>query len=244
MITKSKCFKIINRAPRKKLRLYCLPYAGGNASIYASFKDKIGDEIELVAIQLPGRSERMFEEAFTDMDALVETIYRQIASTLHEPFAFFGHSMGGVIAYALTKKIEAYSRFRPEFTIISATKPIEMINQNSKHTLDDEALIEMLKSYKASPEAVLESKELMDMLLPTIRADYKLIETYKAPVGKRLETPLILFNSEEDMSKETICAWQKYFKYDAKYISFEGGHFFIHSQGNKMVNEIKDLVAS
>ena len=244
MITKSKCFKIINRAPRKKLRLYCLPYAGGNASIYASFKDKIGDEIELVAIQLPGRSERMFEEAFTDMDALVETIYRQIASTLHEPFAFFGHSMGGVIAYALTKKIESYSRYRPVFTIISATKPIEVLNQNRKHMLDDKALIEMLKTYKASPEAVLESKELMDLLLPTIRADYQLIETYKAPVGKALETPLILFNCEEDMPKETICAWQKYFKYDAKYITFEGGHFFIHSQGDKMVREIRELVAS
>lgn len=244
MISKSKCFKIINRAAHKKLRLYCLPYAGGNASIYSSFKGQIGDEIELVAIQLPGRSERMFEEAFTDMDALVETIYRQISSTLHEPFAFCGYSMGGVIAYALTKKIEAYSQYRPEFTIISATKPIDLLNQNRKHMLDDKALIEMLKTYKASPDAVLESKELMDLLLPTIRADYKLIETYKAPMGKRLETPLILFNSEEDMSKETICAWQKYFKYDAKYISFEGGHFFIHSQLNKMINEIKGLVAS
>ena len=244
MISRSKCFKIINRAAHKKLRLYCLPYAGGNASIYASFKDKIGDEIELVAIQLPGRSERMFEEAFTDMDALVETIYRQIASTLHEPFAFCGYSMGGVIAYALTRKIEMYSRYRPEFTIISATKPVELLTQNKKHMLNDDALIDVLKTYKASPEAVLESRELMDLLLPTIRADYQLIETYKAPEGRRLETPLILFNSEEDMSKETICAWQKYFKYDAKYITFEGGHFFIHTQGDKMIEEIKGLVAS
>ena len=242
MIRKSKFFKIMNQPKNKKLRLYCFPYAGGNTSAYLPFKEKIGDEIELVAVQLPGRAERMFEEPFTDMDTLVETLYRQIAPTLHEPFAFLGYSMGGAIAYALTKKIENVSKFKPEFIIISATKPIELLNQGKKHTLSDDALIDVLRAHKASPKEVLDSKELMEMLLPMIRADYTLIETYTPSILPRLETSLTLFNSEEDMSKETILQWQDYFQNEASYVAFEGGHFFIHTQVDKMVEEIKKLL--
>ncbi len=243
MIKKSKCFKILNNVSNKKLRLFCFPYAGGNASMYYPLKDKIGEEIELVAVQLPGRSERMFEEAYTDMDALVEKLYRQIAPMLHEPFALCGYSMGGVIVYALTKKIEKFSQYRPEFSIISATKPMALLNQSTKHTLCDDGLIDMLREHKASPEEVLESKELMALVLPTIRADYQLIETYKVENGPALETQLVLFNSEEDMDKETICLWQEYFKNEAKYVGFEDGHFFIRTQTEKFIKEIRTLVA-
>ncbi len=243
MIRHSKCFKILNKVKNRKLRLFCFPYAGGNASIYFPFKDKLGEEIELVAIQLPGRSERMFEEAFTDMDTLVDTIYKQILPTLNGPFAFLGYSMGGVIAYALTKKIEAFSSYRPKFTIISATKPVALINQSSRHNLDDAALIDVLRAHKASPKEVLDSKELMEMILPTIRADYQLIETYRITADKVLETPLVIFNSEEDMEKETVLQWQKYFKHPAAYVKFGHGHFFIHKEVDKMAAEIKALIA-
>jgi surfactin synthase thioesterase subunit len=243
MIKNSKCFKILNKVSNKKLRLFCFPYAGGNASMYYPLKENIGEEIELVAVQLPGRSERMFEDAYTDMDALVEKLYRQLAPTLHEPFALCGYSMGGVIAYALTKKIEEFSKYRPEFTIISATKPMNLLNASTNHRLSDDGLIEVLRAHKASPEAVLESKELMALVLPTIRADYQLIETYKVKNGPALETQLVLFNSEEDMDKETIHLWQEYFKNKAKYVGFEDGHFFIHTQTEKFIKEIKTLVA-
>jgi len=232
----------MNQPKNGKVRLYCFPYAGGNTSVYLPFKEKIGDEIELVAVQLPGRAERMFEEPFTDMDTLVETLYRQMAPTLHEPFAFLGYSMGGAIAYALTKKIESVSKFKPEFIIISATKPIELLNQGRKHTLSDEALINVLREHKASPKEVLDSKELMEILLPMIRADYTLIETYTSNEVPLLQIPLILFNSEEDMPKETILQWQNYFKDKANYIAFEGGHFFIHTQVDKMVEAIRKLL--
>ena len=232
----------MNQPKNGKVRLYCFPYAGGNTSVYLPFKEKIGDEIELVAVQLPGRAERMFEEPFTDMDTLVETLYRQMAPTLHEPFAFLGYSMGGAIAYALTKKIESVSKFKPEFIIISATKPIELLNQGRKHALSDEALIDVLREHKASPKEVLDSKELMEILLPMIRADYTLIETYTSNEVPLLQIPLILFNSEEDMPKETILQWQNYFKDKANYIAFEGGHFFIHTQVDKMVEAIRKLL--
>ena len=243
MLRNSKCFKVLNTPARKKIRLFFFPYAGGNASICLPFKDKLGDEIELVAVQLPGRSERMFEDAFTDMDALVEALYKQIAPVLNEPFAFLGYSMGGVIAYALTKKIEAFSQYRPEFTIISASSPLNVLNKSKKHQLDDEGLIDVLRANNASPKEVLDSKELMEMILPTVRADYQLIETYHAVEGPLLETKLVLFNSEADMEKETIGDWQKYFKNESKYVNFDDGHFFIHSEVNKMADEIRALVS-
>jgi len=241
MIDSSKYFKVLNRVGNRGMRLFCFPYAGGNTSIYLPFKDKMRDEIELVAVQLPGRAERMFEEAYTDMDMLIEVLYQQILPILDRPFAFCGYSMGGVIAYALTRKLEIFSQLRPRYLLMAATKPTQFLIQGRKHMLSDEALIEMLREHKASPEAVLNSKELMAMILPTIRADYELIETYQAPEDIRLETPLILFNSEEDMPKETIMQWQRFFNHEAKYVPFEGGHFFIHSHTDKMAEVIRDL---
>ena len=177
MIKNSKYFKILNKPKNKKLRLFCFPYAGGNAAIYNEWIDKIGEDIELVAIQLTGRSERMFEDTVDNMDELVDILYKIISTTLHEPFALFGHSMGGLIAYALEKKIEQFSNKKAEYVVISATKPLPNANKIKKHMMNDEDLTNVLRKHKASPEEVLNSKEMMEMILPMIRADYKLLET-------------------------------------------------------------------
>jgi len=242
MLKNNKYFKILNKVTNKKLRLFCFPYAGGSASIYLPFKDKIGDEIELIAVQLTGRAERMFEDPIKDMDELVNILYAQISHSLNEPFAFFGHSMGGSIAYALAKKIEQHSSNKPEFIVISATRPPYIHNQNNNHSLDDKALINVLKENKASPKEVLDSKELMEMILPSIRADYQLIETYKTPRTPTLLTPTIIFNDEDDIGKEIILSWQEYIKNEIKYVKFSGGHFFIHSQVDAIIKEIKNII--
>ena len=241
MIKNSKYFKFLNKPTNKKLRLFCFPYAGGSVAIYSEWIKKIGDDTELVAIQLPGRSERMFEDRVDNMDKLVDILYKQMSSTLHEPFAFFGHSMGGLIAYALEKKIEQFSSYKAEYIVISATKPLPSSIKVKKHTLSDEDLTQVLREHKASPEEVLNSKEMMEMILPTVRADYKLIETYNMPSSSSLESKLVIFNCEEDIEKDTIYEWQKYFKSDLVYKTFDGGHFFIHSQVDKIIKELNSI---
>lgn len=242
MIKNSKYFKILNKPKNKKLRLFCFPYAGGAAAIYNTFVDNIGDDIELVAIQLPGRAELMFDELIKDMDKLINILYKHMSLSINEPYAFFGYSMGGAIAYALTKKIEESSSNNPKFTIISATKPPFMYNEYSNHTLSDEGLTDILRKHSASPKEVLDSKDMMELLLPGIRADYQLIETYKIQRSPNISTQVILFNSEEDLEKEVMLTWKDYLKIEPKYIEFEGGHFFIHSQLNMLIQEIKNLI--
>jgi len=242
MLQNSKYFKILNKPKNKKLRLFCFPYAGGSASIYNAFKELIGEEIELVAVQLPSRAERMMEDPFTDMKNLTDELYQQMRSELNVPFAFFGHSMGGSIAYDLGKKIEQFSAYAPEFIVISATRVPHIQNQNSRHLLDDTSFIELLRKNKASPQAVLDSQELMEMILPTIRADYKLVETYKTPRTSNLKSPVVIFNDEEDIKKEDALSWQDYIKSEVSYVEFSGGHFFIHSELNKVISEIKNLL--
>jgi len=242
MIKNSKYFKILNKPKNKKLRLYCFPYAGGSASIYNSFIENIGEEIELVAIALPGRAEMMFDEPIKDMQELVDILYQQMRSNLHEPFAFFGHSMGGSISFALAQKIEQLSSASPKFIVISATRPQNLQNLNSKHTLSDDGLIDVLRQNSASPKEVLDSKEMMELILPGVRADYQLIETYKVRKSSALSSQLVIFNDETDIKKEDILSWQEFFKTEAKYVSFEGGHFFIHSKVDKITQEIKDLI--
>jgi medium-chain acyl-[acyl-carrier-protein] hydrolase len=226
---------------QRALQLFCFPYAGGSASIYFSWRDKISSDIEILTIQLPARGELFLEDAIVDMDILVERLYREILPYLNRPFAFFGHSMGGVIAYALLKKIEQYSHYRAKFIIISATKSPSNYYGRREHLLTNKALKEKLIEHNATPKEILENSELMELILPIYRADLELIHTYNPLLLPKIKSKLYLFNSLEDMSKERIMKWSDYFEQEVGYYEFLGGHFFINSNRDWVISKISIL---
>ena len=219
------------------LQLFCFPYAGGNGSIYFPWREDIDKNIELISIQLAGRANLYTEELITNLDRLIDILYKEIEPYLDRPFAFFGHSMGGVIAYALTAHIEKVSQKKAEFIIISATKPPSYYCDMEDYLLLDKDLKEKLKKNGATPNEILDSKELMDIILPIYRADCKLLATNKI-AKKKIETKAFLFNSEEDVEKKIMMEWQEYFIEEIKYIKFDGGHFFIHKKEKELIEKI------
>jgi len=227
--------KITNNT--RPLQLFCFHYAGGNSSIYFSWKNKIHKDVELLAIQLPGRANLLQEELLTDLDLLVRLLYKEIEPYLNRPFAFFGHSMGGFIAYALIAYIEKVSQKKASFIIISATPPPNFYYGVEDYLLPNEELKKKLKNNNATPNEILNSKELMDIILPIYRADCKLLATHKI-IEQQIKTKAFLFNSEEDIKKKIIMQWQKYFLYKVEYIKFEGGHFFIHKKEEDVIKKI------
>ncbi len=225
-----------------KLRLFCLPYAGANSAIFSTWNEKLSDDIEVISIQLPARANRFLDNVIEDMDTLVSQIYEAIEPLLSEPFALFGHSMGGMIAYALSQKIETENRYRAKKVIISATKVPEIYARiEHKHLLSDTELIKVLRDNSVTPSEVLDSDEMMQLLLPTIRADYKLVETYTPTCKAKLQTEVIVFNSEEDITKEDMLLWQNYFEHSVQYQAFNGGHFFIHSDEKSLLEKLDGL---
>ena len=239
---KNRYIKTVKNNPNG-IQLFCFHYAGGNASIYNRWKTKIDNTISLFAVQLAGRADLYSEDLIVDLDILLDRLYKEIKPYLDKPFVFFGHSMGGFIAYALTAYIEKVSQKRPEFIIISATQPPEYYYGKKDYLLSDRELKEKLKKSGATPDEILNSKELMDIILPIYRADYKLLETNKI-AKEKIETKAFIFNSEEDIKKEIIMEWQEYFAQKIEYIKFNGGHFFIHKEEEDVITEINYILNS
>ena len=235
-------FKEKKAGHKHKVRLFCFPYAGGNSSIYNDWSQELHKDISLITLQLKGRMERIAEDAVNNMDTLVDELYNYIKPYLFEPFAFYGHSLGGLVSFALLQKIEQ-NGFTAKAIFIAATKPPHAYLDSKMNDYSDETLTNKLKEYKNTPDYVLESKELMELILPTIRADYQLLDSYNIKKEKNTISKLVLFNCEDDIKKKVNLEWSEYFKNDYIYRSFEDGHFFLNTQRSKIINYINQVLS-
>ena len=238
----NKYFKEKRAGHQHKVRLFCFPYSGGNHSIYKDWELTLDKEISLVTVHLKGRVERMGEEAINNMEALVNDLFENIKAFLDEPFAFFGHSLGGLVAFALLAKIEKETGKRATKLIVSASKAPQIYAKNPMSDYTDETLTQKLKDYGNTPDYVLESEELMELILPTIRADYQLLDSYNTCQEEKLASPVVIFNCEDDVAKEVSMQWQTCTVEECSYRTFEEGHFFIHGQRDKIISEINRVL--
>jgi surfactin synthase thioesterase subunit len=239
---KNPYFKEKRAGHSHRLRLFCFPYAGGNNSIYKDWEKNLDKSVSLVTVHLKGRMERMGEVAVNDMQTLVKELYAEIRPYLNEPFAFFGHSLGGLIAFALLKHIEKETGKTAECIIVSASRAPHIYAENKIGDYSDENLTKKIKAYGNTPDYVLESKELMEMILPTLRADYQVLDSYDSCVGEALISQGVIFNCEDDVNKEVSLQWQSCFKKECFYVSFEEGHFFINTQSDKVISEVNRVL--
>jgi len=238
----NKYFKEKRAGHRHRLRLFCFPYAGGNNSIYKDWDHEIDSDISIVTIHLKGRMERMGEEPINNMNLLVDELFENIKGFLNEPFAFFGHSLGGLVAFALLKKIEKETDRRAQAIIVSASKAPHVYALNKINDYSDEHLTQKIKNYGNTPDYVLESAELMELILPTLRADYMVLDSYDNCEDGKLTSPAIIFNCEDDVAKEVSLQWQECFENECQYSTFEEGHFFINAQREKVISEVNKVL--
>lgn len=232
--------------PNARMRLFCVPYAGGGASVYRSWTGGFPHEIEVCCIQLPGRENRLAEPLFTRMEPLVEAMAEALAPALDRPFALFGHSMGGLIAYELAGLLQRRYRMTPNHLFVSACRAPEMPDPIQWHVLGDQELMAELRQVPGFPAEVLEHPELMQVLLPIIRADSAVTETYVYREAEPLRFPLTVFASEQDevIPMATIEPWRKYTRaaFDLKMV--DGHHLFIQQQAPQMIRVILEKLRS
>lgn len=218
---------------KTKLRLFCLPYAGGGASIFRTWSAYLPPEIEVCPIQLPGRENRWKEPLFTHISPLVETLATNIYPYLQEtPFAFFGHSMGALIAFELTQKLAESYNYHPIHLFVSGREAPQINTLDSPiHQLPDSEFIEELRRLNGTPEAVLQNAELMKLLMPILRADFAICETYVYSIKKQLNCSISVFGGLQDnkLSYENLIAWHELTNNERKLRLFPGNHFFLQS---------------
>src|SRR5262245_12023957 len=163
--------------PHARLRLFCIPYAGAGVVAYHSWPNYVPPDVEVCAIQLPGRDGRLREKPFVDLLALVDVLAKGLSPWLATPYALFGHSMGALIAYGLVRHLRQQSATPPVRLFVSGRRaPHVPSRQSPCHQLPDQEFIETLvQRYNGIPKAVLSEPELMSLFLPILRADFTLM---------------------------------------------------------------------
>ncbi len=219
------------------VRLFCFPYAGGGTSAFREWPEKILPEVEVYLVELPGRGRRIRENLETKINPLVQNLAGAIAPYLDKPFVFFGHSMGALIAFELTRLLRARFNMLPEMLFVSGRgAPHVPDKQEPFHILPDDLFLEKLKELNGTPQEVLENEELMQLMLPILRADFTLCETYFYDPQEPLSCPITVFGGLEDHSVEhsALKEWQKHTQDEFSLHLLAGDHFFIYSSKDQL----------
>jgi surfactin synthase thioesterase subunit len=229
------------RQRQARVRLFCFPYAGGGASVYYSWPEEMPPEIEVCTVQLPGRENRFAEPPLTNATALIETLVPAIKPYLDMPYAFFGHSMGALISFELAHALRKEGVSSPQYLFVSGHRAPHLPRHSPLlYDLPDAEFVQELRKLNGTPEEVLQSKELFSLLLPVLRADFELCETYRYQHRERLSCPIVALSglNDKDVSREMVEAWGEHTTGAFCRRFFSGDHFFLHKHHSYIVHFI------
>jgi medium-chain acyl-[acyl-carrier-protein] hydrolase len=234
------------------VRLFLFPYAGGTPAAFNDWHIEFPDSIETNLVHYPGRGSRFNESSIKNFFVLVDEIYRAILLILDKPFIFFGHSMGGTIAFELARQLSRRNLPQPQILFVSAQAAPQLPHPNpSIHTSSDSEFIKFLRELNGIPADVINHSELMELLLPTLRADFEAVEKYKYITDEhQLTCPIIAFGGTDDprVKPEHLEGWSYQTNASFKSYYFSGDHFFINTVRQSviasMITEIKSSDAA
>jgi medium-chain acyl-[acyl-carrier-protein] hydrolase len=218
--------------PRARLRLFCFPYAGGSSLIYRQWPEGLPADVELCAVQLPGRGSRLHEPAFRHMPALVEVLAQVLLPLFDRPFACYGHSMGASIGFELARRLRQDHALEPVHLFVSGRRAPQIpMTDPPSYQLPEPVFIEELRRLNGTPQEVLEHPEMMQLLLPVLRADFQLIQTYTYEPGSPLACPISAFGGLQDMdaNRDLLEPWRTQTTAAFSLQMLPGDHFFPHT---------------
>lgn len=230
---KSPWFNCAKPDAHARLRLFCFPYAGGSASIYRGWENYVPPGVEVYAVQPPGRGSRFREPAPDRMDSLVAAVANAIEPYLDTPIVLFGHSLGAFTSFELSHRLRMQFGVNVEHLFVSGARgPHLPRNRHNIHDLSEAEFFTELKTLNGTPPEVLENPELMRMFSTTLRADFAIVETYKAsPQRPPLNCPISVFGGLDDTlaAREDLEAWKVHTTGSFDLWQLPGDHFFIHT---------------
>lgn len=239
---------LARRNPLADLRLYCFPYGGAGASIFRAWAQSMPEAVEVCAVQLPGRENRLHEAPFTQVNRLVPELGQVLTPHLTHPFALFGHSLGAFIAFELARQLRAQNAQGPVHLFVSGQRAPQLPDSLPPiyHLPDSEFLAEIHRRYDAIPRAVLSSPLLMQVLLPLLRADFTMNDTYAYADDTPLDCPITCFGGQEDpeTTNEQLSAWRQQTNGAFTLTMFPGGHFFLDNARTLLLQVIHDNLIS
>jgi medium-chain acyl-[acyl-carrier-protein] hydrolase len=233
--------KALTPNPRSRVRLFCFPYAGGNAAIFHDWTRALPPDVEVCAALLPGRGSRILEPPLTRLSAVVAHLADAITSYLDKPFTFFGHSMGALTAFDLARRLRREVGVEPSHLFVSGCRAPHLTDPDPPvYDLPDPEFIEYLRRLNGTPEEVLEKQELMTLIMPILRADFEAGSTYAYVEEPPLGYPVTAYGGLRDSMvwREHLAAWREHTTAGFALRMFDGDHFFIHQTGPQLISMI------
>ena len=230
----------------RNLQLICFPYLGGSAHAFFDFAQKFSEKVEVWSANLPGHG-TFRGNLLEDIDAVVDLYQHELQHIVKPNYLFFGHSMGGVIAYFLTQRILISGNYesKPRALILSASAPPSSFYAKNYSSWSDKDLLQYVASYGDIADEITKEKSLLEYLIPIFRADFAVLESASTCTFKPLDIPVYFLWGERDkvVSIDAVLQWSKYFSSEIHLISIqEGSHLFIQDQLNRVVEKIDFII--
>jgi medium-chain acyl-[acyl-carrier-protein] hydrolase len=216
--------------PEARLRLFCFPYAGAGALIFRNWSDALPADVEVCPVQLPGRGNRLMERPFTQLSPLVEALADALVPLLDKPFAFFGHSLGSLVGFELARRIRRQYSVDPVRLLVSAGPAPQLAHRGPPiHTLPEKEFLAELRRLNGTPSELLDHKELMEIMLALLRADFAMYENYVYSTEPPLNCPISAFGGLGDhrVNERDLEAWRGQTNGSFSLRMLPGDHFFL-----------------
>lgn len=228
-------------APNAQVKLLCFPYAGGGVSVYYPWKDKLPEDVELNIVQLPGRGTQFAETPIAQMKTLVSALLPKVVDILQGNYIIFGHSVGTRIAFELVRLAVSKGFAPPEHFFASGSSgPGYRCLERKVSNLSEQAFLQEIKEMEGTPEEVLQNADLMELLLPTLRADFNLAEEHQCQDRFTIASDVTVISGRQDnISAQQLNNWGDFFQSSNIKMS-DGGHFFIDTHPEQVLQVVSD----
>ncbi|WP_289391597.1 thioesterase domain-containing protein [uncultured Phocaeicola sp.] len=233
----------------KKIKLFCLPYAGGSSTMFMKWKTKLSSRIELTPIELSGRGSRINEECFNNFDCMMDDIVDNVVRKLDQgtQFSLLGHSMGCLLAFELYYRLKDLGYSATHVFLLGNHAPHEMNNEKKIDLFSEEALLNKLTVYGEEICMIMEDEEIKAFFLPIIRSDFEVLQSYKyRKYRKKIECECTIINGNKDLSiaDYNLDDWRDYISSSCccYFETIPGGHFFVQDKYEDVVNIVNKRI--
>jgi medium-chain acyl-[acyl-carrier-protein] hydrolase len=246
-VSRGSWLSCVSQPPDPECILFCFSHAGGGASVYSTWAPLLAPKIAVKAIQLPGRENRITEKPISSFPVIVNSIVDAIEGQIDRPFAFFGHSMGTLVALETARELRRRSLRQPVHLFVSGRHAPDLSSGLPPlHRLpDEEFLRECVRIYQGIPQAVLNEPELVAIFLPALRADLEAVETYKYQEDPPLACPITaLFGTGDSTSSpELVMGWARQTRKQFVYKAVPGAHLYLQSARSEILATLRQSLA-
>jgi medium-chain acyl-[acyl-carrier-protein] hydrolase len=227
------------------IRLFCFPHAGGGAALFRPWHARLAPGVQVLPVVLPGRERRWRETPYTRMGELIEPLFDALTAELNRPYAFFGHSMGAAIAYAMAQRLALTSFEPPRALVVSGRQPPHLPPRRTPiHHLPENEMIERVSALGGTPAEVVKDRELLRAFLPGMRADFELNETYVPAPQARLSVAVTALVGDRDplIEPADMSAWGELTTGRFVLRVFDGNHFYLRDGRPDVMRAVREAI--